>query len=353
MHPLRPDPSLSLALSLFTAVGKPPSEQYMACAESMYKNNQNWGVEPGSTWSYLECHLQFAGAMAVAASGLEIDQLFDKYLYQPFNMTSTTWSPLKNPQLAVGITTTADDFENLLFRLLTYKVLPKEILDVMETDTSQPPCNPSGDGWFGHYAMGHWWECLGYGTPKKTYEREPLPKDCMAAAVQAGPGMFGFYPLIDRSGGGGHAGPKRPKYYFQVALQEPEALSGVPEYLRILTKPVVDVILSGGDPATHPRAEFLAQNAGLLQRDLDDIQSELLQCKCAKKPLHFGEPYKALAANLSADDASLSRRDLTRSNGEGLLLRELVEVVEQQLGSCTCQGRQAQRAPAVVEETVA
>ena len=60
--------------------------------------------------------------MAVAASGLEIDQLFDKYLYQPFNMTSTTWSPLKNPQLAVGITTTADDFENLLFRLLTYQV---------------------------------------------------------------------------------------------------------------------------------------------------------------------------------------------------------------------------------------
>ena len=148
-------------------------------------------------------------------------------------------------------------------------------------------------------------------------------------------------------------------------------------------QPVVDVILSGGDPATHPRAEFLAQNAGLLHRDLDDIQSELLKCKCAKtaltlavtapsalrhptlrfrstaspphlhrisiaspphpppllhtltllpplqlircakKPLHFGEPYKALAANLSADDASLSRRDLTRRNGEGLLLREV------------------------------
>ena len=68
--------------------------------------------------------------MAVAASGLEIDQLFDKYLYQPFNMTSTTWSPLKNPQLAVGITTTADDFENLLFRLLTYKVGSRR----------QPPC---------------------------------------------------------------------------------------------------------------------------------------------------------------------------------------------------------------------
>ena len=43
----------------------------------------------------------------------------------------------------------------------------------MEHDYSQPPVAPSGDGWFGHYAMGHWWECLGYGTPD---ERAPLPK---------------------------------------------------------------------------------------------------------------------------------------------------------------------------------
>ena len=61
--------------------------------------------------------------MAVAASGLEIDALYEKYLYAPFNMTSTTWSPRKNPQLATGITTTADDFEQLLHRLLTYAVL--------------------------------------------------------------------------------------------------------------------------------------------------------------------------------------------------------------------------------------
>ena len=32
----------------------------------------------------------------------------------------------------------------------------------METDYTKDPVNPSGDGWFGHYAMGHWWECIGY-----------------------------------------------------------------------------------------------------------------------------------------------------------------------------------------------
>ena len=92
---------------------------------------------PGTTWTYLSCHLQFAGAMAVAASGLPIQELFSKYLYSPFNMTKTSWGPAKNPSMAGGITTTGTDFENMLHRLLTYKVLPKFILDQMETDYSK------------------------------------------------------------------------------------------------------------------------------------------------------------------------------------------------------------------------
>ena len=44
--------------------------------------------------------------------------------------------------MAGGIQTTAADFDNLLHRLLTYSVLPKSILDQMETDYSQPPCAP-------------------------------------------------------------------------------------------------------------------------------------------------------------------------------------------------------------------
>lgn len=96
----------------------------------------------GKTWTYLSCHLQFAGAIAVVASGKPIHELYETYLYQPFNMTKTTWTPTLNPSIAagehcpclpvagaaaselcvhVGITTTARDFENLLHRLLTYK----------------------------------------------------------------------------------------------------------------------------------------------------------------------------------------------------------------------------------------
>lgn len=60
--------------------------------------------------------------------------------------------------------------------------------------------------------MGHWWECLGYGTP--VGERDPLPKVCMDSHIQSGPGAYGYYPLIDRSEGGGEAGPTRDPLYF-------------------------------------------------------------------------------------------------------------------------------------------
>merc|ERR1711862_450002 len=88
------------------------------------------------------------GAMAVAASGLDPEQVFEKYLYTPLGMNETTWTPKKNPQFATGITTTGSDFEKMLKGLSTYDFLGKKILDEMEKDWSAPPVSPSGDGWF-------------------------------------------------------------------------------------------------------------------------------------------------------------------------------------------------------------
>lgn len=309
---------------------------FMTCAERLYQN-MTMKHEPGTVWAYLSCHLQLAGAMAVSASGLRIDELYDKYLYAPFNMTSTTWTPINNPQLATGITTTSDDFENLLHGLLTYKGLPKAIQDEMEVDYSQPPVEPSGDGWFGHYAMGHWWECIGYGTPEH-YERNALPQDCMAVHIQAGPGMYGFYPLLDRSGGGGLAGPERQPYYFQIALQEGINLSGIPEYLRLLAKPIADAILAGRDPDTMPKRELLSIGGGLLARDLDDIKSALGTCECRQATGRLGEPYASLGWPYSGPDVpEVTRRELS-AQGQGIVMRELVEV-QRTLGRCSCEGR--------------
>ena len=129
--------------------------------------------------------------MAVAASGLRPDKLFQKYLYDPLGatvlsmpcrqsvdhlsivvqspvdatifwhfaarchmltgMNGTTWTPARNPQFAFGITTTGSDFEKMLQKLLSYEFLGREVLSEMEKDWSAPPVSPCGDGWFGHY----------------------------------------------------------------------------------------------------------------------------------------------------------------------------------------------------------
>ena len=192
----------------------------------------------------------------------------------------------------------------MLHSLLAYEGLPLHVQTEMERDYTQPPVDPSGDGWFGHYAMGHWWECLGYGTPSERVA--PLPPICTDAKIQAGPGEYGYYPTIDRSGGGGAAGPKRSPYYFQVPLQEPDALSGIPEYLRLVTKPVADLILAGQDPASVPRTEIVKNGGGLLARDVAFIQGELGDCTCSKET-QKGEPYASLMANLPKDDPSKNR----------------------------------------------
>lgn len=73
-----------------------------------------------------------------------------------YNMTETTYGPLPwNPLMATGITTTGSDYENMMRSVLAYEGLDKKTCDEMETDLTKNPIRPSGDGWFGHYAMGH------------------------------------------------------------------------------------------------------------------------------------------------------------------------------------------------------
>mmetsp|Transcript_46587 Transcript_46587/g.64752 ORF Transcript_46587/g.64752 Transcript_46587/m.64752 type:complete len:463 (+) Transcript_46587:105-1493(+) len=309
-------------------------ERYEICARKLYEDlpRKAW-TEPRTEFQYLSGHLQFAGAMAVAASNKTIEELFDHYLYKKFNMTNTTYGPIPwNPSMAGGITSTGQDFESMLHSLLTYQGLPKEVCEQMETDWTKAPVDPSGDGWFGHYGFGHWWECLGYGDAG---ERTPLPPLCTDAHIQAGPGEFGFYPLLDRSGGGGAAGPTRQPYYMAVVLAEPDSLSGIPEYLRIVVKPIVDIILSGGDATTTPREQILKAGGGLLLRDVTYIEGELERCQCSGG--QQGDPYASLNQGEREDRKGVSRYTLMEE-GEGHTLFEVAEL-QKKIGVCNCEGR--------------
>ena len=49
-----------------------------------------------------------------------------------------------------------------------------------------------------------------------------------------------------------------PRAASKVVLQEPNQLSGIPEYLRLVTKPVIDVIMSGADATKVDPKQILA-----------------------------------------------------------------------------------------------
>ena len=58
--------------------------------------------------------------------------------------------------------------------------------------------------------MGHWFDCLGYGSGHDEGSSAPLSELCLQEAVQAGPGAYGYFPLLDRQRG----------FYMQIVLAE-------------------------------------------------------------------------------------------------------------------------------------
>lgn len=236
-----------------------PFGDFLSCVKDLY-NASTHVAAPGTRFAYISTHLQFAGAMAVAASGLRPDKLFQKYLYEPIGMNSTVWSPARNPQFATGIRTTGNDFEKLIRNVLTYDFLGRDVLSEMEKDWGAQ-ARPSGDGWFGHYAMGHWYDCMDYAAGQSAGSSAAMPQYCIDENIPAGPGAYGYFPLVDRKRG----------YYFQIVLAEDsQCRSEIPEYLRIIAKPVVDAIIEG-KPMDDEHLLAAPHFGGLLLREVVDM----------------------------------------------------------------------------------
>ena len=97
--------------------------------------------------------------------------------------------------------------------------------------------------------MGHWFDCMGYGSGHDEGSSAALSALCVKESIQAGPGAYGYFPLIDRQRG----------FYMQIVLAEDSRCrSEIPEYLRIIAKPVVDALVLH-EPISNER---------LLQRSL-------------------------------------------------------------------------------------
>lgn len=204
----------------------------MKCARQIYETVELVG-KPGEVWSYNSNHLQIAGALAVAASGLDLDAVMKTYLFDRFNMTQSFYRG-RCPDLSGSLVTTGRDYEQFLKGVLGYTAMSKRLVDESERDYTTF-MNHSQYTLYGHYAFGHFLSCFD--------SVHGFTEECKHAQVHMDPGGFGFIPILDRRNG----------YYLQVVTAETPPtgsypLSGIPEYLAVAIKSVVDAIMSEHPP---------------------------------------------------------------------------------------------------------
>ena len=242
-----------------------PKGGYEGCAKELY-HTYNLTGRPGATFGYSSLHLQLMGAVAMHASGLGVQEIFAKYYVKAYGMNETTCGKGGvNPEFAVCLQTTGADYQKFLAAQLSGSVVGQDI--ILESEKDYTPFlrnNPFLP--YGMYSFGHWLECFdsaaGYTAA------------CEAAAVHCDPGAFGFYPLIDRKNG----------YWMQVVAFETDLrypFSGIPEYLRLAIKPLVDAVMRGDDPI-QSELTFGRHTPGLESMSIGDVN---YVTGCALDPL--------------------------------------------------------------------
>lgn len=228
------------------------------CAKSIYETVKLIG-KPGEVYSYNSNHLQLAAGVAVAVTGLDIQEIIQKYLVKPFGMSDSSY-PGSCPDFAGDLFTTGRDYEAFMQGLLSYKALSKDVVEASERDYT--PFLSDIYTLYGNYGFGHFLMCF------DSYEG--MTDECRAAQCHMDPGAFGFIPIIDRKYG----------YYMQVVAAEipptgSYPLSGIPEYLAIAIKPHIDAIMS--DPQADP-SEQLTHSPKYLSLALADV-NYCINCK--------------------------------------------------------------------------
>lgn len=209
------------------------------CIQEIYNTQSTFAFTPGTTWDYNSYHLQVAGGMASAAAKKPMIDVLKENLFIPLNMTQSIYFNPVNPSLAAGLVTTGADYEKFLRAYLGYEIVPKPLADQMEQDVivnGVKPSNSSGSllKFLGHYGMAHYFQCI---QPKKS----EFTQECLEADVHADPGLFGYWPLVDR----------KNQYYLQIVQQkivklptESNVNPALPTSILLsLIKPKIDAIV--------------------------------------------------------------------------------------------------------------
>eukprot|EP00658_Telonema_sp_P-2_P038016 TRINITY_DN2732_c0_g2_i2.p1 TRINITY_DN2732_c0_g2~~TRINITY_DN2732_c0_g2_i2.p1 ORF type:complete len:338 (-),score=63.01 TRINITY_DN2732_c0_g2_i2:311-1324(-) len=231
------------------------------CARQIY-SQAPFKYKAGTTWAYNSFHLQIAGAMAAKAAGVTVQELLHRYLIGKLSLKSTGWLLGRNPVLAAGMHTTPTDYDRILSAYLSYELLPEQVAREMERDylaNGTKLCDwcPELTGSLGDYSMCNWYECI------RDKPGEPFSKQCRDANVHNDAGLFGYYPVFDRT----------KAMYMQIAQSVLVGLNdtnpgvnGAME-LRQLVKPAVDDALTSGTQASvQSQAAGLPANVSQVSR---------------------------------------------------------------------------------------
>lgn len=235
------------------------------CIKEIYEQ-ADFEFTPGTTWDYNSFHLQVAGGMATAASKLTMIEILEQNLIKKLGMTGSKYQNRLNPSLAAGLSSTGDDYEKFLRAYLTHAIVTPQLATEIEKDAITSSVTPSNSSAMllkilGHYGMAHYFQCL---PPKK----EAFTPECLADDVHADPGLFGYWPLIDR----------KNNYYLQI-VQEKFTTNLLPtvkaSILLSLIKPDIDAIIVGGPRAPSPfathqeaMAAYVAEHPDVSLKDL-------------------------------------------------------------------------------------
>lgn len=186
-------------------------ETHSKCAKTIYDwYSGGWKDEdkrPGKNFDYNLLHLQLAGGMVEAATGMCFAALADKYVFTPAQMMDTYWVNSKNPKLGVDLVTTPADYNRFLHLYFTDYLLPKEERIKME-ELPFPNANfntgsKKGGSETDKYGLCNWFQCQ---------KKDGLLTDwskCKVADVHHSSGSGGFRPSVNR----------KLKYWYIIAFE--------------------------------------------------------------------------------------------------------------------------------------
>jgi len=230
--------TLSQLLSFTSGFNNPPSGggcqgDGISTLRECVRRSYIGGVDtaPGTAFSYGPEHMQIAALMAREKTGAELKDIIRAEILDPSGASANTGFREEfgdNPKYSGGMLATADDYAQILTRLLSGRLVTdlenylKDRTEGTHTAFTLPAIENIMLDW--HYGFGFWIEC----------DRVPFQASCNESPIISSAGAFGFLPWIDFKEG----------YWAILAMQEPIGIGQSPSTQSIELEQILQPMIA-------------------------------------------------------------------------------------------------------------